>query len=73
VFENAKRDGIPAKEASISRKTLLEADEVFITNSLIEIMPVREIDEKTIGSGAAGPVTSKLIAAYRQTVKEECG
>jgi branched-chain amino acid aminotransferase len=72
VFEIAKKDGIPAKEATISRKTLLEADEVFITNSLIEIMPVREIDEKTIGSGAAGPVTSKLIAAYRQTVKEEC-
>ena len=73
IFELAGKLGIPAKEASVTRKALLDADEVFIANSLIEVMPVREIDDTVIGSGASGPVTSNLIAAYRQAVKEECG
>jgi branched-chain amino acid aminotransferase len=72
VLELAKALGIPAVEKSVTRKALLDADEVFIANSLIQIMPVREVDDAIIGTGSAGPVSSRLLAAYQEMVIAEC-
>jgi branched-chain amino acid aminotransferase len=72
VLELARKLGISAEEDTVNRKSLLDADEVFIANSLIEVMPVREIDGTIIGSGAAGPITTRLVEAYHDVVAAEC-
>lgn len=68
VLVLADQLGIKTFESTVSRKMLLDADEAFITNPLIEIMPMREVDDMVIGKGSAGPVTTKLLEAYRKMV-----
>ncbi len=72
VIELAGKMDIPLEEKRISQKILKAADEVFITNSLIEVMPVKEIDGVIIGKGSAGTITKKLHKGYRNLVKAEC-
>jgi len=72
VFDLAKNLKIPIKEKRIGRKYLLNADEVFITNSLIQVMPVREIDGEAIGEGKSGPVAHQLLDGFRALVDAEC-
>lgn len=71
VLEIAEDLKIPIREKNISIKKLLAADEVFITNTLIEVMPVREIDGTIIADGRAGTVTTAILRDYREKVKNE--
>ncbi len=68
VLRLAKRKKIPVREAMLRPKDLLIADESFITNTTMEIMPVAIIDKKMIGKGTPGPVTAALHQAYRKEV-----
>ena len=71
VFELAAHLGIKIKEVNCRLPDLSQADEVFLTNSLIEIMPVTVFDGKPIGNGKSGTVTRNLMKAYRELVKQE--
>lgn len=71
VFELATRLGIRIKEINITLAELIQADEVFLTNSLIEIMPVSGIAGKSIGTENPGDVTKRLMSAYRELVEKE--
>jgi branched-subunit amino acid aminotransferase/4-amino-4-deoxychorismate lyase len=68
VLELADREGIEATEVDITLDQLRQADEAFITNSLIELMPVTVLDSRPIGPGKPGPVTEILSRAYRALV-----
>ena len=48
---------------------LLGADEVFITASTRQVVPIVRIDERKIGDGTPGPMTKRLIALYRDNVR----
>ncbi len=65
VVELAEEMGIDVRTECVPLDELLGADEVFLTNSLIEVMPLTRIEEKTIGGGQAGDVTGRIMAAYR--------
>jgi branched-chain amino acid aminotransferase len=52
---------IPLEEAEVTREQLREASEVFVTNSLMEISPLRRLDEKEL---PIGPATKRLMEAY---------
>lgn len=54
--------GLAAEEAAVTRETLRDATEAFVTNSLLEVMPLRRIDGKEM---PIGPVTKQVIDAYR--------
>jgi branched-chain amino acid aminotransferase len=71
VFELAAQLGIKVKELNCRLSDLVQADEVFITNSLIEIMPVTVFGGKPIGNGKPGKVTRNLMKAYQELVKQE--
>jgi len=45
-------------------KQLLNADEVFITGSAKDILPIRKIDTKIIGVGKPGPITQQISKLY---------
>ena len=65
--------GLPCAEAAFGLPELFAADEMFLTNSLMEVMPVREVEGKPIGRQCPGPTTRRLHAAYRERVAEELG
>ncbi len=60
VMESAVALNIPVREGPIARDALPAASEAFLTNALIGVCPLIEIDGRPVGSGAIGPVTSKL-------------
>ncbi len=73
VLELAGKLEIPVTEDDITLDELIQADESFLTNSVMEIMPLIEVDGKPVGSGVAGDVTRKLLAAYKEMVRREVG
>jgi branched-chain amino acid aminotransferase len=54
-------------------EALLDADEAFLTNSLIELLPVRKVGDRVIGGSCPGPLTTRLAAAYQELVSRELG
>jgi branched-chain amino acid aminotransferase group I len=68
VLELASRLGISTLEHDVRLDEIAEAQEAFLTNSLIEIMPLTEIAGRHIGSGRPGPVTRRLMADYKKLV-----
>jgi len=50
---------------------LFSADEIFLTNSLVEIVPVTKVEGEIIGKGIPGQITRKLHEAYRDFVSRE--
>jgi D-alanine transaminase len=68
VFELAEELGIPAREGLVPETRLLEADELFLSGTTTEIMPVVRVDGRPIGDGEPGPVSVKLQAALRERV-----
>jgi len=68
----AKDRGISVKEKFFKKDELYAADEAFLTGTAAEVTPIREIDNKTIGSGKPGPVTKKLQAKFYEIVKGNC-
>jgi len=71
VLAQAAQEGIVVREERVSPERLITAQEAFFTNSLIEIMPLTVVAGRPIGSGAPGPITLRLVAAYRAEVAEE--
>ncbi len=65
VMEIALKEGLDCIESTISMEDLEGAEEAFITNSVIEIMPVTSIGEGSIGGGTPGILTRKLLNAYK--------
>ncbi|MDK6804272.1 aminotransferase class IV [Aerococcus sp. UMB7834] len=61
-------DNFPIKTEGIPLASLYQADEVFLTNALMGIMPVCQVDQETY---PVGPLTQKLMAAYREEVKRQ--
>lgn len=70
VLEIAQALSIRSEEREVEPKELMEADEAFVTNSILELMPVTWFDGKPIGTGKPGQLTKKLMAAYRELVNE---
>lgn len=70
VFELGLTTGVPVREAVLRDDDLFEADEAFFTSTTKELMPVVRVDDRTIGSGAPGPVTQKLLAEFRRRANE---
>ena len=68
ILELASSLAISTLEDDVRRDELYQAQEAFLTNSLIEVMPLTEIDGKPVGSGRPGPLTRRLAAAYKRLV-----
>jgi len=69
VIEVAREEGYPVEERGFKPEDLLRADEVFITASARQIVPIVQVDKTRIGNGKPGPVTRALIAAYKDKVR----
>jgi branched-chain amino acid aminotransferase len=69
VLRIARDLGIPVAEQKFTRDTMYVADELFMTGTAAEVTPVREVDNRRIGSGSPGPVTKRLQETYLRAVR----
>ena len=60
--------GLELREKRITRDEVYLADEAFFTGTAAEVTPIREVDNRAIGSGTRGPVTERLQAMYFDVV-----
>ncbi len=70
--ECAQKLGLTVVEKAFSPEFAQTAQEAFITSTSLEVTPVVNLQGKTIGSGAPGNITQKLLNAYHDLVKNEC-
>lgn len=73
VIDLAERSGVPCEQTSLGIDDLLDADEVFLTNAIMQVMPVIRVERRDIGEGKVGPITRRMIESYRALVSKECG
>ncbi|TDJ52837.1 MAG: hypothetical protein E2O43_03225 [Nitrospina sp.] len=73
VLELAGETGVPTLERVVSPDEMVKADEVFLTNTGWEILPVTRIDGETVGSGRPGLLTQTLQQEFRKSVEAEIG
>jgi D-alanine transaminase len=72
ILELARAHGIPFLEYPIHEDELPRADEVWLTSSVREILPVTRIDGKPVGGGKPGPMHARLFALYREYKRAFC-
>jgi branched-chain amino acid aminotransferase len=72
IREAAQRQSIELVEKDLHIADVLEADEIFLTNVVMEVLPVVGVEKHTVGDGKVGPVTQKLREAFQQTIEREC-
>jgi branched-chain amino acid aminotransferase len=69
VLTFAAELGLSIHERRITRDEVYIADEVFLTGTAAEVLPVRQVDGRVIGNGARGPVTERLQSMYFDQVR----
>lgn len=65
------KNGLPMAEKVLRAQDILGADEVFITSSTREVLPITQVEGQAIGNGLPGPFTQKIHALYRDFVQDQ--
>lgn len=73
IMTLARELRIPIREERLTRDDLYLADEAFFTGTAAEVTPIREIDDRRIGSGQPGPVTRQLQETFFNIVRAKGG
>jgi branched-chain amino acid aminotransferase len=73
VMETARKTGIDVQEARLGIDDLLDADECFLTNVVMTVMPVVRVERRDIGAGRVGDCTCGLLNLFREEIRKDCG
>ncbi|WP_066311068.1 D-amino-acid transaminase [Bacillus sp. FJAT-29814] len=73
ILQLCSANNIPVEERTFTLDELAAADEVFLSSTTSEVMPIVELDGKKVGNGAPGPVTRKLQELFVAEVENQCG
>ena len=68
VIKIARRAGLNVQQRKVILADILKAEEIFLTNSLLEVMPVTSVDGKKINGGRPGKRTLQILREYRRLV-----
>lgn len=71
VIQLAQGQGIPFAERVFTLTTVYGAEEVFLTGTGAEVVPVVQVDDRQVGDGKPGPITRRLIGAFHELVASE--
>ena len=71
VMELAQQQGLAVREDMLTRHDVFNADEMFLTGTAAEVIPVVKIDGRTIGGGKPGETTRKLQQAFHALTQRE--
>jgi branched-chain amino acid aminotransferase len=69
ILELCRKHGIPCQEKTLQKHDLYVADEMFLTGSGAEVVPVTKIDGRPIGGGTPGSLTRRLIELFHAHVR----
>ena len=72
VLELAQANTIPVHEQSVPESTLFDADEIWITSSMREILPVTRLNDRPVGSGKPGPLYARMHVLYQSYKRAFC-
>jgi branched-chain amino acid aminotransferase len=72
VLELAVSTEVPCREENLELRDLLEADEAFLSSTTREVLPVRQVDDTVLGDGRPGPITRRLMEAFRAYAPQHC-
>ena len=70
VLELARDMGLQVAEGLFETNEILQAQEMFLTSSTREVVPIARVDGKPVGSGKPGPVTLMLLRGYRAAIQK---
>jgi branched-chain amino acid aminotransferase len=70
VMELAAAAGIEFAEMALTKHDVYVADEIFLTGSAAEVIPVVKVDSRVIGDGKPGPITRDLTARFHKLTRE---
>ena len=73
VCQLALQNSIELIEKDLTIDEVLAADEIFLTNVIMQVMPITKVEKHTVGDSQVGPVTKKLHKSFEELVKKECG
>lgn len=73
VIRLAQNLKLPVREVRFKKELLYEADEIFLSSSVKEILAITQVDQKIIGNGKRGPMTQQLYEAYQKLLPEKGG
>jgi len=68
VLDLARQIGIPVIEGFFETKEIERADEMFLTSTTREVVPVVRVDGRSVGNGRPGAITQKLLHSYRASI-----
>ena len=68
VVQLAQKLGIQVVEKDLTSQDLFAAEEAFFTGTAAEVVPIRTVDDKVIGSGQVGPISKKIKDLYLNVV-----
>lgn len=71
ILELAAQNNIPHEESEISRERLFKADEIWVTSSTKEILPITQLDGQVVGTGKPGPAWLAMVdlfQAFKQSI-----
>lgn len=71
IMDIARKEGYTVKEEPFTLHDVYVADEVFLTGTAAEVIAVREVDARIIGSGKAGPITTHMLQEFRSIVDKD--
>jgi branched-chain amino acid aminotransferase len=72
IRELAQQQSLDMAERDLFIDDVLEADEIFLTNVIMEVLPVVGVEQHTVGNGKVGPITRKLREGFLQAVEQQC-
>ncbi len=72
IRELAQQQSIELSEKDLYIADVLEADEIFLTNVVMDVLPVVGVERHTVGEGKVGPVTKRLQEGFFQAIEQEC-
>ncbi len=70
ILELARHHTIPTEESPISKKQFLSGDEIWLSSSTREIIPVTRVGDQMVGTGRPGPLWNRMYAFYQQFKQE---
>jgi branched-chain amino acid aminotransferase len=70
IFDIAGEFDLKVMEVDFTRHDIFVADECFLTGTAAEIVPVVKADGRPIGNGTPGPITTRIIARFREMTRE---
>lgn len=72
VLGITKKNKIELIEKDLYIEDLLAADEIFMTNVIMQVLPVTKLEKHTVGEGKVGEITGKLMKLFDEFVKQKC-